>query len=192
VRLIALDWQNALTALVNSIASTCVRLQYGIYNSVHSAFFERYSHDSDFTSSTSSTSTEEIHTLITLTSEIRRGVTGATHGGTLEVEEGDTRVLLPIVLKFAFVSEEIHRLEHEAHVYDILMSAGVRVSRVYGLFRDKNWHHDYESDVIALIMSHAGTSIEKSPQVTKEQRCVRLILDFQLCLAPLVNRLLRP
>jgi len=154
-----------INTVLDSICSTCVRPQYGVYNSVHPSYFERYSTPGHSTSPLPSpvASTKQVHALVTLTSEIAHDATDVTHGWTLEVEEGDTCVSLPILLKLALHSSEIKEPEHEACIYDILKSAGVRVARVYGLFQEN-------SDGVvanALIMLHCGHQCRRVPTSDK-------------------------
>ncbi|KAJ8586476.1 hypothetical protein M405DRAFT_843850 [Rhizopogon salebrosus TDB-379] len=153
-----------LNTLVNNISTACVRLQYGIYNSVRPSLFIRSHLMAPSPSPT--IPSKDLHALVTLTSEIGHGATGNVHGGFLEVNDGRTPISLSIVTKIAFSPEEIQQLEHETCVYRILESAGTRVPRIYGLFRE---HYD-AGDAAALIMSYDGISIEKSNSpVTEEQ-----------------------
>ena len=152
------------------ISTACVCLQYGVFDSVHPSQFICHSHPTD-----TSPTKPHLHVLVTLTNKIVEGATGHVHGGILEVNDGHRDVRLPIVMKIAFGPDEVKQLQHEHYIYGLLHKAHIQVSMVYGLFKE-----DYrDSDATGLLMSYGGSSLEKSPTVTKKQRCVMIFRLFK-------------
>lgn len=87
---------------------------------------------------------------------IGNGATGITHSAKIEITTLDNRdVEHEVVIKFAFSDEQQERMQHEYSIYDHMESAGIRngVPEIYGLFKDM------EGNTMALVMSHAGTSM---------------------------------
>ena len=115
--------------------------------------------------------------MVTLTSMIAKGATGYVHGGTLELEDGCTRITLPIIMKIAFSADEIQQLQHEDLIYDKLRKACIpHVSTIYGLFQEDC--SDGDSGPTGLLMSYCGKSLQESPKVTEEQRRVAFFIDL--------------
>jgi len=152
------------------ISTACVRLQYGVFNSVHPSRFICHSYPIG-----TSPTKPHLHVLVTLTSKIVKGATGHVHGGILEVNDGHRDIRLPIAMKIAFGPDEVQQLQHEHYIYGLLHEADIQVSTVYGLFKEDQ----SDSNATGLLMSYGGSSLEKSPMVTKKQRCVMIFRLFK-------------
>ncbi|KAG6909491.1 hypothetical protein DXG01_017213 [Tephrocybe rancida] len=150
-----------------------LRIQHSHYNSPVPASFLRYQRSQK---QDQLNYKPEEYFCITLTSSLGVGGTGDAHEGVIDLlgPGGDTLSLPNVVVKFAFHSDERHRLRHESKVYEHLKASNVTcVPHHFGLFKDT------ESDTLALIMTKGGTSLPKRiPQpeydpsftVTKSER----------------------
>lgn len=97
----------------------------------------------------------EYFTLV-ISSTIAQGATGVLHEAelVLKTKEGIT-LRCKVVIKLAFSAEQQDRMRHEYSIYEHLVSAGIKgvIVDVLGLFKD------LEGGPMALIMSHAGSSL---------------------------------
>ncbi|KAF9461070.1 kinase-like domain-containing protein [Collybia nuda] len=128
-----------------------LRMSYGVYNSPCPSFFLR----SGRPQRDSSVFEPHEYISVTLNSEIAAGATGVVHEATLKFLSDKGKVhMMPVVVKFSMKRDQQKRLRHEYAIYQHLASSYVKgVPRVIGLFEDQN------SDMIALVMTHTGTSL---------------------------------
>jgi serine/threonine protein kinase len=150
-----------------------VHIQYDKFNSISPASFLRVG------SSLLSKSLERHswrarrkyspHEYLTLVihSTIAQGATGVLHEAELILDAKDGTTLRgKVIVKFAFSAEQQDRMQHEYSVYDHMVSAGIKgvIADVLGLFKDM------EGGPMALIMSHAGSSLWDRRPSTKDIR----------------------
>ncbi|KAF9464919.1 hypothetical protein BDZ94DRAFT_1307629 [Collybia nuda] len=110
-----------------------LRMQYGVYNSPSPSYFLRSGRlQSDNT--------------VPL---------GLVHEATLKyLADGGKVCSMSVVVKFSLEPDRQKRLRHEYTIYEHLASSHVKgVPHVIGLFEDHN------SDMLALVMTHAGTCL---------------------------------
>jgi hypothetical protein len=90
-----------------------------------------------------------------ITSAIAGGATGHVHAATLEFLSLDNKSRnLPAAVKFAFEPQQKQRMRHEFSIYQHLAVSGIKGIPVpFGLFED------LESDTLALLMTHTGSSL---------------------------------
>jgi hypothetical protein len=108
-----------------------------------------------------------VHEYLTLVmcSTIAHGTTGILHEADLVIETAEGATMHgKVVVKLAFTAEQQERMEHEYSIYNHLVSAGIKgiIVDVLGLFKD------LEGGPMALIMSHAGTSLWDRRPSTKD------------------------
>ncbi|KAG6838610.1 hypothetical protein H0H87_002682, partial [Tephrocybe sp. NHM501043] len=105
------------------------------------------------------TYTSNEYMLLTLTSRIAEGTTGVAHTARLEILANGRVYNLEVIVKLAFSSKQVRRLQHEHTIYMHLTANGVEegIPQVFGLFED------VKAEATALIMSPAGKCLLQKP-----------------------------
>lgn len=124
---------------------------YGIYNSPSPSYLLRADRPLD-----EKISYEPHQYLsVTLTSNIASGATGVVHGAMLKfLSDGGKTHNMPVIVKFSMKAPQKKKLRHEYSIYERLASSHIQgIPRMLGLFED------HDSDTLALVMTHTGTSL---------------------------------
>lgn len=151
-------------------------LTYGVYDSIHPAFFirgSRYFNTSYGLAtppiSPSRSSQENSLFEIFLTLEIGERTAGVLHGGVAKVEFEKRSTSVDVTVKLAFTNEQQRKLAHELSMYTLLEGRCVKgVPTALGIF-----HEAAEKGPSCLVISDAGVSLEKRKTcITAKQRYV--------------------
>ncbi|KAG6902031.1 hypothetical protein C0995_005364 [Termitomyces sp. Mi166 len=148
--------QRNFKAVCNSLKDrnlALLQIRHGPYNSTVPSSFLRVDR-AEFTPKSKFKPVD--YFCITVTSELSWGATGDTHAAVIDFlgSDGKTLSFPHVVVKFAFADSQKKRLRHEFHVYTHLMASGARgIPHMFGLFED------VETEALALVMEHVGSSL---------------------------------